>query len=104
MSFNLFLNKVKPKISNENYYGYCQKHAFLAVLVVVHEMCRNPRVKNWFQKFYDVKAKKYNEIIFNYNKFCPFPSVNFLKFCSSITIAQVLEMSFFEKFYQRDSF
>ena len=61
MSFNLFLNKDKPKISNEKY-GYYQKHAFLAVLAVVHEMCRTPRVKNWFQKFYDVKAKKYNEI------------------------------------------
>ena len=46
----------------KKYYGFYRKHAFLAVLVVVHEMRRTPRVKNWFQKFYDVKAKKYNEI------------------------------------------
>ena len=64
MSFNLFLNKVKPKISNEKILRLLSKlkHAFLTVLVVVHEMCRSPCVKNWFQKFYDVKAKKYNEI------------------------------------------
>ena len=64
MSFNLFLNKVKPKknttaiIKNTHLKNFKR----LAVLVVVHEMCRIPRVKNWFQKFYDVKAKKYNEI------------------------------------------
>ena len=62
MPFNLFLNKVKPKISKKKYYGYYQKHAFLTVLVDVHKMCWTPRVKNWFQKFYDVKANKYNEI------------------------------------------
>ena len=62
MSFNLFLSKVKQKISYEKILRLLSKHAFLAVLVVVHEMCRIPRVKNWFQKFYDVRAKKYNEI------------------------------------------
>ena len=61
MSFNLFLNKVKPKISNKK---------ILRLLSKTHiSRCsgccpRNvtPRVKNWFQKFNDVKAKKYNEI------------------------------------------
>ena len=61
MSFNLFLNKVKPKIPKEKILRLLSKRAFLAVLVVVHNMCRIPRVKNCFQKFY-VKAKKYKEI------------------------------------------
>ena len=62
MSFNLFLIRLNQKFQTKKYYGFYQKHAFLTALVVVHEMCRIPRVKNWFQKFYDVKAKKYNEI------------------------------------------
>ena len=63
MSFNLLLNKVKPKISNEKILRLLPKTRISRChLVVVHEMCRTPRVKNWFQKFYDVKAKKYNEI------------------------------------------
>ena len=59
MSSSIRLNQ---KFQTQKWYGYYQKHAFLAVLAVVHKMCRIPRVKNWFQKFYDVNAKKYNEI------------------------------------------
>ena len=49
MSFERFLNKVKPKIPNEVW--------LLSTTCVLIQ-----RTKNWFQKFCDVGAKKHNEI------------------------------------------
>ena len=65
-------------------------------------MCRTPRVKNWFQKFYDIKAKKYNEI-----KLYILPvffGEIFKNFAHQLPSLKCLKCHFFEKFYRRDFF
>ena len=63
MSFNLFLNKVKPKTPNVKILRLSFKTSISRCFSCCQQnVCGIPRVKNWFQKVYDARAKKYDEI------------------------------------------